>query len=96
MIAFILPSNPMNKKEPDYGYEEEYNKLKENNFKFCFMNKPTHLLDKDWNEENLKQSKEDEIRKIVEKESNRLGMTVGDYLSGFINKNDEEEKRIDE
>lgn len=38
MIAFMLPSNPMNKKEPDYGYEEEYNKLKENNFKVYLIN----------------------------------------------------------
>ncbi len=38
MIAFILPSNPMNKKEPDYGYEDEFNKLKENNFKVYLIN----------------------------------------------------------
>lgn len=33
MTAFILPANPLSYKEPDYGYEDEYQSLKKSGFK---------------------------------------------------------------
>lgn len=38
MIAFILPSSPLSIKEPDYGYEEEYQLLKQAGFKVYLIN----------------------------------------------------------
>jgi hypothetical protein len=32
MYSFLLPSNPLNYKEPDFGYEDEFKILKENGF----------------------------------------------------------------
>ena len=39
----------------------EMNRLKENNYQFDFLNKPTHLLDKDWNERSETYDNEQEF-----------------------------------
>lgn len=38
MTAFVLPSSPLSNKEVDYGYEEEYEKLKNSGFKVYLIN----------------------------------------------------------
>lgn len=74
----------------------EIAELEKNEFKFCFKNKPNHLLDKDWNEINSTQYKEDEIRRSIEQECKKLGITVDQYLLRLQALSDEEEKKIDE
>lgn len=74
----------------------EMKTLKSNEFKFCFRNKPTHLLDKDWSQLNNSQGKEAEIRQSIEKESKRLGISVEEYLQLLVNGKEDEEKKINE
>lgn len=74
----------------------EIEKLRDNDYKFCFLNKPTHLLDKDWNEINGYQRKEDEIRRSIEKEAKRIGVSPEQYLQILSHNSMNEEKRIDE
>lgn len=76
--------------------KHEIEQLESNELRFCFKNKPNHLLDKDWNEINSSQYREEEIRRSIEQECRRLGISVDQYLYHLQSIPDEEEKRIDE
>ncbi len=62
----------------------ELDKLKENNYKLCFLNKPTHLLDRDWNEKTGRMTEDEKIREKIAKECKRLGITTDEYLKKYI------------
>ena len=62
----------------------ELGKLKENDYKLCFFNKPTHILDRDWNERTGRMSEEEEIREKILNESKKLGITTDEYIRRFI------------
>lgn len=76
--------------------KKEIGILEQNDYKFCFMNKPTHLLDKDWSQIDDRKDREDEIRRSIESEAKRWGITVDQYLKQISNLRDDEEKKINE
>lgn len=72
----------------------EIDRLENNDWKFCFKNKPNHLLDKDWNEINSNQFREEEIIRSIELECKRLGISLDQYLGHLQGRVEEEEKKI--
>ena len=62
----------------------EVAKLKENDYRLCFYNKPTHMLDRDWNERTGRLSEDKKIRSKIDKECARLGITTDEYFRRFI------------
>ncbi len=76
--------------------KKEMTALKENDFQFCFMNRPTHLLDKDWSQIDNSQNREEEIRQSILQESKRLGISVEQYLQHISSIGNDEEKKINE
>ena len=75
---------------------KEIKQLKDNNLQFRFMNKPTHLLDKDWREKDLQHAKEDAAIKAIYEESKRLGMTPEQFLAFCKDKTYNKEEKSDE
>lgn len=87
MIAFLLPSNPMSYKEPDYGYEEEYIKLKESGFKVYLINieeiNKSKIFPEYENEKLIYRGwmlNESQYEKINEKTNYNLMVNTKDYL----------------
>ena len=74
--------------------KKEMDLLKEHDFKLCFMNKPTHLLDKDWIQMDKMASREDEVRQSIQKEARRLNVSVEEYLRMTASIVTEQEKKL--
>lgn len=62
----------------------ELGKLEANDFKLCFFNRPTHILDRDWNERTGRMSEDRKIREGIEKQCAILGITTDEYLKKYI------------
>lgn len=73
----------------------EMNQLKEHEFKFDFLNKPTHLLDKDWNERSENYDNEQAFYEELLEMSRKRGISVDRILQMYTQKKKEDEK-IDE
>lgn len=73
----------------------EMNQLKEHEFKFDFLNKPTHLLDKDWNERSENYDNEQAFYEELLEMSRKKGISVDRILQMYTQKKKEDEK-IDE
>ena len=71
------------------------NHLKENNYQFKFLNKPTHLLDKDWNERSGRYDNEQEIYEELLEMSRKKGISVDRILQIYTDSKKVDEK-IDE
>ena len=69
----------------------EMNNLKENNYQFRFFNKPTHLLDKDWNERSERYDNEQEFYEELLEMSKKKGISVDRILQIYT-----ESKKVDE
>lgn len=69
----------------------EMNNLKENNYQFRFFNKPTHLLDKDWNERSERYDNEQEFYEELLEMSKKKGISVDRILQIYS-----ESKKVDE
>ena len=64
-------------------------------FKFDFLNKPTHLLDKDWNERSENYDNEQAFYEELLEMSRKKGISVDRILQMYTQKKKEDEK-IDE
>lgn len=73
----------------------EMNQLKENNFQYVFLNKPTHLLDKDWSEKSVEYENEQEFFEELLEMSKKKGISVDRLLQIYTQRKKEDEK-IDE
>lgn len=73
----------------------EVDQLKKNNLKFVFFNKPTHLLDKDWNEKSESYDDEQAFYEEILEMSRKKGISVDRILQMYTQKKKEDEK-IDE
>ena len=67
------------------------NRLKENNYQFDFLNKPTHLLDKDWNERSETYDNEQEFYEELLEMSRKKGISVDRIIQIYT-----ESKKVDE
>lgn len=73
----------------------EMEQLKNNMFRFDFFNKPTHLLDKDWNERSEIYDNEQAFYEEILEMSRKKGISVDRVLQMYVQKKKEDEK-IDE
>lgn len=74
-------------------YEMEL--LKQNGFKFEFLNRPTHLLDKDWNERSEMYDNEQAFYEELLEMSRKKGISVDRILQMYTQKKKEDVK-VDE
>ena len=72
----------------------ELEQLKKNNYKFVFLNKPTHLLDRDWNERSEIYDSEQAFYEEILEMSRRKGISVDRLLQMALRK--KEDEKIDE
>lgn len=73
----------------------EMEQLKQNKFKFDFLNKPTHLLDKDWNERSETYDNEQAFYEELLEMSRKKGISVERVLQMYTQKKKEDAK-VDE
>lgn len=70
-------------------YEKQ--KLEENNYQYVFLNKPTHLLDKDWSRKSVEYENEQEFFEELIEMSKKKGISVERLLQIY-----EQRKKVDE
>lgn len=73
----------------------EMKQLKDNNYKYVFLNKPTHLLDKDWREKSEIHESEQEFYEELLEMSKKKGISVERLLEVYTQRRKEDVK-IDE
>ncbi len=73
----------------------EMEQLKNNMFRFDFFNKPTHLLDKDWNERSEIYDNEQAFYEEILEMSRKKGISVDRVLQMYVQKKKEDVK-VDE
>ena len=59
---------------------KELDELKKNDYKLCFYNKPTHLLNRDWNENTSRTTEDEELKEMIIRECKKQGITTDEYL----------------
>lgn len=73
----------------------EITQLKENDFKFAFLNKPTHLLDRDWREKSEVYENEQDFYEALIEMSKKKGISVERVMEVYMQRKKEDEK-VDE